>query len=101
MYKDLYFERADHNIAFSGDIVHAHYLVSGEKIEMNDYEKIRELAANMVGIVRELKHPSPKFLVKHGHNVAAIRVYRDMHNCTLMQAKSAVDRMAEKLKGVS
>lgn len=98
---NLYFERADHNIAFCGDIVHAHYLVSGETIDANDHEKIRAVAASMAGIVRELNRPSPKFLVKHGHTVAAIRVYRDMHDCTLMQAKSAVDRMAEKLKGVS
>lgn len=93
MTKTLYFARADSNIAFSYDIIQAHYLMTGQEIKFDDHEAIRNAAASMSGILRELEHPSVKFLVEHGHTIPAIRVYRDIHNCTLAEAKAVVDAM--------
>ena len=93
MSKELYFRTTDNDIAFGTDIVKAYYLNTGIKIDPDDVGKIRFVARHMYGIERELTYPSPVFLVKHGHIVAAMRVYRDIHNCTLREAKDAVDKI--------
>lgn len=98
MPKTLYFARKDNDIAFSYDIIQAHYLMTGSKLESDDYDGIRNTAASMSGIVRELERPSVKFLVKHGRTVPAIRVYRDLNGCTLHEARDAVDKIVESLK---
>ncbi len=95
---DLYFARTDNNVAFSRDIINAHYLVTGYKIESYEHDKIRAVASRMSGIVRELQNPSPEFLVRHGYLVSATKVYRDTHDCTLREAKDVVDKIAERLK---
>ena len=100
MTKELYFATIDNNIVFSADIIKAHYLQTGEKIDRNDVDKIRFVAASMAGLKRELKRPSPVFLVKHGHTLAAVRVYRDIHECSLSEAKHIIDKMVEEFKEV-
>lgn len=100
MLKELYFSTIDNDIVFSADIIKAYFLKTGIKIDRNDVDKIRFVTASMAGIERELKHPSPVFLVKHGHTVAAVRVYRDIHGCSLSEAKFIIDKMVEELKEV-
>ena len=95
---DLYFARTDNNVAFSRDIINAHYLVTGYKIESYEHDKIRAVASRMSGIVREIQEPSPEFLVKHGYFISAVRVYRDIHDCSLTEAKAAIDMIAERIK---
>jgi hypothetical protein len=98
MTKTLYFARADNNIAFSYDIIQAHYLMTSQEIKFDDHEAIRNAAASMSGILRELERPSVKFLVKHGHTVPAIRVYHELNNCTLHEARDAVQQIVESLQ---
>lgn len=98
MTKELYFATKDNDIVFSYDVIKAYYLKTGIKIDHDDVDRIRFVAASMAGIERELKRPSPVFLVKHRHIVAAIKVYRDIHGCSLCEAKDAVDKIAERLK---
>ncbi len=97
MIKELYFSTKDNDIVFSADVVKAYYLKTGIKIDPNDVDRIRFVAVSMAGIERELKRPSPVFLVKHGHKCAAVRVYRDIHNTTLREAHDAVEKIAESL----
>lgn len=98
MTKDLYFSTKDNDIVFSADIIKAYYLKTGIKIDHDDVDRIRLVAASMAGIERELKRPSPVFLVKHGHECAAVRVYRDIHECSLREAKDIIDKMVEEFK---
>lgn len=98
MPKDLYFRTTDNDVVFSADIIKAYYLKTGIKIDPYDVDRIRFVTASMAGIERELKNPSPAFLIKHGHLVSATKVYRDIHGCSLREAKDAVDKIAEKLK---
>lgn len=98
MHKELYFATKDNGIVFSYDIIKAYYLKTGIKIDSDDVDRIRFAAASMAGIDRELKHPSPMFLVKHGHECAAVKVYRDIHGCSLREAKETIDKIIEGLK---
>lgn len=98
MTKDLYFATKDNDIVFSYDVIKAYYLKTGIKIDFYDVDRIRLAAASMAGIERELKRPSPVFLVKHGHECAAARVYRDIHECSLREAKEIIDKMVEEFK---
>ena len=98
MSNELYFATKDNGVAFKADIIKAYYLKTGIKIDYDDVDRVRLAAAAMAGIERELKRPSPVFLVKHGHTLAAVRVYRDIHECTLREAKDAIDKIAEQLK---
>ena len=98
MSKELYFATKDNDVVFKADVIKAYYLKTGIKIDHDDVDRIRLIAASMAGIERELKRPSPVFLVKHGHECAAVRVYRDIHECSLHEAKNAVERITEVLK---
>ena len=98
MSNELYFATIDNNVVFRADIIKAYFLKTGIKIDYDDVDRIRLVAASMAGINRELKRPSPVFLVKHGHTLAAVRVYRDIHECSLSEAKSIIDKMVEEFK---
>ena len=98
MTKDLYFSTIDNDVVFSADIIKAYFLETGINIDHNDVDKIRFVASSMAGLERELKRPSPVFLVKHGHTLAAVRVYRDIHKCSLSEAKYIIDKMVEEFK---
>lgn len=98
MHKELYFATKDNDIVFSADVIKAYYLKTGIKIDRDDVDRIRFVVASMAGIERELKRPSPVFLVKHGYVAAAVRVYRDIHECSLREAKDIIDKMVEEFK---
>lgn len=98
MSNELYFATKDNDVVFKSDIIKAYFLKTGIKIAYDDVDRIRLAAASMAGIERELKRPSPVFLVKHGHECAAVRVYRDIHECSLREAKDIIDKMVEEFK---
>ena len=98
MPKNLYFALTDNDIAFSNDIIKVHYFMTGTKIDLDDHDAIRRAASTMSAVVRELEHPSVEFLVKHGHIVPAIRLYRDLNDCMLTEAKAAVDKIVAELE---
>jgi hypothetical protein len=99
MSKELYFKMVNNDIAFSGDIIRAHYLTTGTALDPDNHDEIRKIAASMSGIVRELNFPSPTVLVRSGHIVSAVRLYRAIHNCTLREANDTINKIAEQLKG--
>jgi hypothetical protein len=94
----LYFARTDDDIAFSNDVAQAHYLIIGKKIDPTNNEEIRRLACHMDGLKGELDNPSVEYLVKHGHVVSAVRLYRELHDCTLREAHDAVQKIVESLQ---
>jgi hypothetical protein len=93
MAKTLYFARTDDDIAFGGDIIKVHYFMTGDKINPEDTRSIRKAANVMAGILYELDRPSVEHLVKHKHVVSAVRLYRELHDCTLHEAHDAVQKM--------
>jgi hypothetical protein len=96
MPKTLYFARTDDDIAFSNDIIQTHYFMTGDKINPEDTHSIRKAANDMAGILYELDRPSVERLVKHRHVVSAVRLYRELHDCTLKEAHDAVQKIVER-----
>lgn len=81
------------------DIARAHYIMNGKWINPDNFDEVREVAKTCKGIEREI-NPSVKRLIKDGNMARAIMVYRDRHpGMGLIEAKNAVDKIAEKMKG--
>ena len=97
---ELYFATTDNNVLRSYEIIRIADIVYGIKIARDDVDAIRAFANNFKGITKELKNPSVKFLVEHGHKIRGMQVLRDRHpNMGLAEAKRIVDEMEEKMKG--
>lgn len=97
MPKTLYFARTDDDIAFGSDIIRVHYFMTGDKINPEDTRSIRKAANDMAGILYELDRPSVEHLVKHGHIVSAVRLYRDLNDCTVYEAHTAVQKISKEV----
>ena len=97
MSKTLYFALSNNDIAFSNDIVRVYYFVTGNAIDPEDHNKVRRAASTMSAVTKVLSNPSVEFLVKHRHIVSAVRLYRQLNDCTLSEAKEAVDKIIEAL----
>ena len=80
------------------DIVKAARIVEGIHINYTDNASVREYAKKCKGVGEEIKRPSVRYLVNKGNNIGAIRLYEDIHNCGIVEAKEAVDKMMEKLE---
>lgn len=100
MSKTLYFATVNNGIVTNHDIARISFLMYGVILDDDNYLSIRKLAKNMKGILRELKHPSVKFLVEHGRPIAAVQLYKDLHGSTLQEAHDAVKKMVENINAV-
>ena len=94
----LYFATKDNDIVTNDDIARIMFLVNGRIADPDDYVEIRGFANRMKGLVKELEHPSVKFLIEHGRKITAVKVYSYIHDCTLREAHDAVERIAEKIE---
>lgn len=77
------------------DIVKAARIVEGIHINYTDNASVREFAWKYKGVGEEIKRPSVRYLVNKGNAIGAIRLYKDIHNCGIVEAKEAVDKMKE------
>lgn len=75
------------------DIVKAARIVEGIHINYTDNASVREYAKKCKGVGDEIKRPSARYLVNKGNDIGAIRLYEDIHNCGIVEAKEAVDKM--------
>lgn len=75
------------------DIVKAARITEGILINYTDKASVREFAKKCKGVGEEIKRPSVRYLVNKGNKIGAIHVFRDIHNCSIVEAKEAVDKM--------
>lgn len=75
------------------DIVMAARIVEGVIINYSDNTSVREYAKKCKGVGEEIKRPSVRYLVNKGNKIGAIRLYKDIHNCGIVEAKEVVDKM--------
>lgn len=75
------------------DIVRAARIVEGVIINYSDNTSVREYAKKCKGVGEEIKKPSVRYLVNKGNNFAATRLYMEIHDCSVVEAKEAVDKM--------
>ena len=75
------------------DIIRAARITEGILINYTDKASVREFAWKYKGVGKEIKKPSVRYLVNKGNSIGAIRLYEDIHNCGIVEAKEAVDKM--------
>lgn len=86
------------NLITSSDLERAFFIVTGKYREDDEkgFWKFRERCFGRS--IKETISPSIEWFLENGYVVAAVKYYRDMNNCTLMDAKKAIDTLIEKRK---
>ena len=95
--KNLYYKLANGNWVDRYDIETAFYISTGAKYTTDSKEFVRWLFSLLSeSILAVKKGDDPELiaeLLKSGQKVRAIKVYKDLHDCTLAEAKEAIERM--------
>lgn len=90
--KKIYFGTIDNNIVDNYKLAEMAKVVHGVEIDAKDRYNIRTFAEGCAGLTGEIKHPSTKVLLKHGHKFDAVKLYRDRHpNLSWKEAKELTD----------
>lgn len=91
----IYFKAKGHDDLFftEVDIIRVAMITEGIFIDYTNEGQIREFACKCKGVGEEIKRPSVRYLVNKGNKIGAIRLYEDIHNCGMVEAKEAVDKM--------
>lgn len=97
--EEVYFGTKDGDLIDRYEISKIAYLTTGIRISTDDISSIREFSKTCKGISGEIKRPSVKWLVQHGHKVKAVKIYYKIHSgISLKEAKEIVDSMEEKCR---
>ena len=96
---NLYYKLANGNWVDRYDIERAFYISTGAKYTTGSKEFVRWLFSLLGESVLAVKRADdPKLfaeLLKSGQKVMAMKVYKDIHNCTLKEARDTIERMIE------
>ncbi|MBQ4187432.1 MAG: hypothetical protein II642_06080 [Firmicutes bacterium] len=81
------------------DIDRAFYISTGMRKNEHKLEYY-EFIHSIVGVsIDAVKSASVEELVERGYTVKAVKLYREKNCCSLAEAKSAVDKIGEKMDG--
>lgn len=90
--KKIYFGTIDNNIVDNYKLAEMAKVVHGVEIDAKDHKTIRTFAEGCAGLTGEIKHPSTKALLRHGHKFDAVKLYRDRHpDLSWKEAKELTD----------
>ena len=96
----LYYQLRNGNIVSEYDVNKAFEICTGETYHYtsNAYSKwlYSMLGNSIVKAMRETEVDIAQFL-KGNNIIAAVRLYRDTHGCSLREAKEAIDKMREEM----
>lgn len=94
---NLYYKLANGNWVDRYDIERAFYISTGAKYTTDSKEFVRWLFPLLGESVLAVKRADdPKLfaeLLKSGQKVMAMKVYKDIHNCTLKEARDTIEGM--------
>lgn len=96
----LYFKLDSGNIISGDDVSRVAEIAYGLKIDRTDEEAVRSIAVRMAGIDYEIVDESDAIveqLLEDGRKMKAIQVYYTSHNCSIVEARIAVESMIKKL----
>ena len=97
----LYYQLRNGNIVSKYDIERAFEICTGETFHYDSVAYSRWLFSllgnSIVKAMKETEVDMVQFL-KGNNIIAAIRLYRDTHECTLREAKEAVDKIRAEMK---
>lgn len=100
MINEIYFTTTNGKLVTNKDIVTT-AIVNGHYIDMDNIDDIRKYAKACNGIVKEI-NPSIKVCLQNGEKVLAIKLYYNRHpGISLLEAKTAIDKMEEKMKKIN
>lgn len=94
---NLYYKLANGNWVDRYDIERAFYISTGAKYTTDSKEFVRWLFPLLGESVLAVKRADdPKLfaeLLKSGQKIMAMKVYKDIHNCTLKESRDTIERM--------
>ena len=92
----VYYMGKDGRIITSDDLKKSFYICTGKSYleDKKSFWKFREKCFGK-SISYTVK-PSVEFFVENNYYVQAIKYYRDLNNCTVVEAKHAIDEMVER-----
>lgn len=97
--REIYFGTTDGDLIDGYEISKIAYLTTGNRISIGDISAIREFSKTCKGISGEIKRPSAKWLVQHGHKIKAAKIYHENHpGISLKEVKEIIDSMEEKYR---
>lgn len=99
---NLYYKLANGNWVSRYDIEMAFYISTGAKYTTDGKEFVRWLFPLLgESILAVEKADNPELiteLLKSRQKIMAMRVYRDLHDCTLTEAREAIDKETKAIK---
>lgn len=97
--RTIYFGTKDGDLISNYEMARIARIVYDNIIDYRDIEAVRAFAKLCKGITKEIKNPSVKFLVEHGHKVKAMRVLRDRNpEMSMVDARNIIDELEENLR---
>lgn len=95
--RTIYFGTKDGDLISNYEMARIARIVYDNVIDYCDLEAVRAFAKLCKGITKEIKNPSVKFLVEHGHKVKAMRIFRERNpEMTMVEARNFIDELDEK-----
>ena len=87
----VYYLTHNQEIITSYDLEKAFFIVTGKDPEKYEKEfwKFRERCFGKS--IKCTIEPTIEYFCKHAHRIQAVKLYRDMNNCSLKEAKDFVD----------
>lgn len=89
--KTRYYLTKYNEIVTSKDVVKAWCLLTGKIIDNEDDEF--EIAMKNMKAISAVIDPTYETLIKHNSEVLAVAKYREDNNCSLKEAKEAIDKL--------
>ena len=91
----VYYLTHNQEIITSYDLEKAFFIVTGKDPETNEKEfwKFRERCFGKS--IKCTVNPTVENFCKDGHRIPAVRLYKELHNCSFKEAKEYVDKYCE------
>lgn len=94
---NIYFVSKSGNIYSNYDIAKAFDILHGWTIDANDFNKVREEALKLPGIVGEFENPTVDYFLEKGEFIRAVKLVYDAENISLLAARDKVKQRREQL----
>lgn len=100
--RTIYFGTTDGDLLSNYEVARIARVVYDSVIDYRDFEAVRAFAKLCKGITKEIKNPSVKFLIEHGHKVKAMRILRERNpEMSMVEARNFIDELDKEYGPIS
>ena len=92
------FELTNGRVVSGWDIKKAHEIIYGGSLDTENDEEFNHFVECCCGIYCEYTEAGVTDLLFRGEYVKAIKLYKDTHNSSLVEAKAAVDKIRDEMR---